>query len=357
MSFFTNLPKDNRKCTKTDTPFDLSLSDCLACSGCVSADEVGALSADTSFILDLSPQTSFILSPQSKVNIFNVYRAGNMSYKEFECVLSSFLKARFNVYKIVDTSCMRSKIYEEVYKEYLATDHMIISACPGVVTYVERTAPHLIGYLSRVKSPQQMAFSLVKGTRTVSVMPCHDKKLENGRDGLALDFILTTREFCQVLGKLGFEAFIKSGATNFHGLEKMEITQWNIGTSSGGYSESILRRFHSVKIVKDENGVKEYVVDDGSIISQITGLENTLNYLRRSRTKGAGYKMAEIFICKNGCIGGPGQERINSVEMDLKEYNFCGKEQPDIHHLPPELEEKRTFKQIKVKRVGFKVDW
>lgn len=280
-----------------------------------------------------------------------------MSYREFESALSSFLKTKFNIHKIIDTSFMRSKIYEEVYREYLATNHLVISACPGVVTYIERTAPHLIKYLSRVKSPQQMAFSLVKGSRTISVMPCYDKKLENGRDGVNLDFVLTTREFRQVLDELGFGAFIKSRAMNLCDMEKMEITQWNIGTSSGGYSESILRRYSSVEVVKDRNGIKEYVVNDGSIISQITGLENSINYFRRSKVKGARYKMAEIFLCKNSCIGGPGQERINDIEMDLKEYNLCGKEQPDIHYSPSDLEEKRTFKQVKAKRVDFKVDW
>ncbi|ADM11548.1 putative iron hydrogenase [Encephalitozoon intestinalis ATCC 50506] len=357
MSFFAGLSKNNQKCIKTDTPFNLSLSDCLACSGCVTTDEAGALSADISFVRDSAPQTSFVLSPQSKVNIFNIYGKGNMSYREFEGALSSFLRAKLNVRRIVDTSSMRRKIYKEIYKEYLATDHLVISACPGVVAYVERTAPHLIDYLSRVKSPQQMAFSLVKGDRTVSVMPCQDKKLESGRDGVKFDHVLTTREFRRVLDELEFELFLKANSWNHHEIEDMEVTQWNIGTSSGGYAEFILSKHRSVKKIKDRNGIREYMVDDGGIVSQITGLENSINYFKISKTKGPKYKMAEVFLCKNSCIGGPGQERINSVEVDSAEYNIYGKEQPEIYYSDPGLEEKRTFRPVSVKRIDFKVDW
>ncbi|CAD26617.2 hypothetical protein [Encephalitozoon cuniculi GB-M1] len=357
MSFFADLPKDNKKCIKIGSPLALSLSDCLACSGCVSADEAGALSEDLSFVLDLSPQTSFVLSPQSKINIFNLYREDGMEYREFEAVLSSFLRSKFNIHRIVDTSYLRSKIYEETYREYMATNHLIVSACPGVVTYIERTAPYLIGYLSRVKSPQQMAFSLVKGSRTVSVMPCQDKKLENGRDGVKFDFILTTRGFCKALDSLGFRRPARASGKSLCSMEEAETTQWNIGTSSGGYAEFILGKHCVVETREIRNGIKEHLLDDGRTISQITGLENSINYFKSSKTKGPRHKMTEIFLCKNGCIGGPGQERVNDVEMDIREYDRNGREQPRIFYSSPGLEEKRVFREVKAKRVDLRVDW
>lgn len=357
MSFFQGLSRDNQRCVKTDTPLEISLNDCLACSGCVTADEAESLAGDLSFTKDLGPRTSFVLSPQSKTNMFNIHRKSGMSYREFEAALSAFLRSKFDVGRIVDTSYMRTRVYEEIHKEYLATDHLVVSACPGVVTYVERTAPHLIGYLSRVKSPQQMAFALVKGARTVSVMPCHDKKLENGRDGVGFDFVLTTREFHRAINGLGFEAFIGAGPRTPHEMDVSEMTQWNIGTSAGGYAESVVGRYALEETRDVRAGVREHLLSDGSVISQITGLENSINYFKSSKAKGPRYRMADVFLCKGSCIGGPGQERVNDVSADALEYDANGREQPAVEHTDSELGLKRSFKHVRVKRVDFKVDW
>lgn len=381
--FFKGMTTDAQKCVKTETPFDLSLNDCLACSGCITDHEPGLLSVDLSFVDNPTVKTSFVISPQSKVNLFNIYGAGRMSYRTFETLLSIFLKDKFNVFKIVDTSYMRSKIYEETYKEYLGEKHLIISSCPGTVMYIEKTAPHLIKYLSRVKSPQQMAFSLVKGSRTVSVMPCYDKKLENGRDGVQFDYVLTTIDFYKVLNDLGFDILVRiynkdllneSGSglkheermgdatekTNMEeglGMDPWERTQWNIGSSSGGYTEFIAKKSPKCVVTKVKKGIEEYEVFENEVISQITGLENSINYFKSSKVRGPVYKMTEIFLCQNSCIGGPGQLRTNKIETDIEAYKECGKEQPTVFYLEADLDEKREFNEEKVKKINFKVEW
>lgn len=73
---------------------------------------------------------------------------------------------------------------------------ILSSACPGWICYAEKTHPHILPHLSRLKSPQALAGTLLKtvlshrlGIRPdqiwhVSIMPCFDKKLEASREEL-----------------------------------------------------------------------------------------------------------------------------------------------------------------------------
>ena len=77
---------------------------------------------------------------------------------------------------------------------------MLSSSCPGWVCYAEKVqGAAVLPLLSKVKSPQQVAGSLLKyglaagkqvapeRTYHVTVMPCFDKKLEASRDDPNLD--------------------------------------------------------------------------------------------------------------------------------------------------------------------------
>ncbi|PHH85610.1 hypothetical protein CDD83_166 [Cordyceps sp. RAO-2017] len=73
---------------------------------------------------------------------------------------------------------------------------VLASSCPGWVCYAEKTHPHVLPHLSRVKSPQALMGTLLKTTLSralgippgriwhLAVMPCFDKKLEASRDEL-----------------------------------------------------------------------------------------------------------------------------------------------------------------------------
>ncbi|TBU17501.1 hypothetical protein CWI40_011550 [Ordospora colligata] len=362
MSFFDGIQKEGLGCIKESTTAKVSLDDCLACSGCVSTEELDVLTRDPSSAIDREAKTSFVISPQSKANIFDIYQSERINYRMFEKGLCVFLKNSFNVDQIVDTSYVRSKVYEEIYKEYLATEHLIVSSCPGVVTYVERTAPHLLEYLSLVKSPQQMAYSLVSRNKSVSVMPCQDKRLENGRDLVMFDAILTTKEFHSVLRSLSFDVFINEFDDECE-VETHEMTQWNIGTSTGGYTEFVVGKECLSRLSVVKEGVVEHIVSSGDVLCQITGLENSINYFNASRANGPKYKMAEVFLCKGGCIAGPGQEGIGKTSTES--YDRYGKEKHKMIYsifgeeesIRGAMEQKREFAAVDMKRKTFKVDW
>lgn len=73
---------------------------------------------------------------------------------------------------------------------------ILTSSCPGWICYAEKTHPHILPHLSRLKSPQALMGTLLKTTLSrklgispdriwhVAIMPCFDKKLEASREEL-----------------------------------------------------------------------------------------------------------------------------------------------------------------------------
>lgn len=76
------------------------------------------------------------------------------------------------------------------------TKPILTSSCPGWICYAEKTHPHILPHLSRLKSPQALMGTLLKTTISrklgispdriwhVAIMPCFDKKLEASREEL-----------------------------------------------------------------------------------------------------------------------------------------------------------------------------
>jgi iron only hydrogenase large subunit-like protein len=113
---------------------------------------------------------------------------------------------------VVDTNVAREACLvlgaEEVMKSMLkgsntedsaqkqAKKPILTSSCPGWICYAEKTHPHVLPHLSRLKSPQALMGTLLKTTLSrklgispdriwhVAIMPCFDKKLEASREEL-----------------------------------------------------------------------------------------------------------------------------------------------------------------------------
>jgi iron only hydrogenase large subunit-like protein len=73
---------------------------------------------------------------------------------------------------------------------------ILASSCPGWICYAEKTHPHILPHLSRLKSPQALMGTMLKTTLAkklgippnriwhLAIMPCFDKKLEASREEL-----------------------------------------------------------------------------------------------------------------------------------------------------------------------------
>ena len=251
----------------TAPPAQISLTDCLACSGCVTSAEAVLVSLQShSEVLDtldkfaeLRPpwlQTGnqngmvngmsgheddgkiFIasVSPQSRASLAATY---NVSEREAGYMISQLLSGPCGLRAggqhgsgftwVVDTNVMREACLvaaaEEVQQALASPSEgqkkpVLTSACPGWICYVEKTYPHILPHLSKLKSPQALTGTLFKSVLAknfglppekiwhMAVMPCFDKKLEasrgeltslawNGREADAVrdvDCVVTARE-------------------------------------------------------------------------------------------------------------------------------------------------------------------
>ncbi|KAF5870028.1 putative iron only hydrogenase large subunit domain-containing protein [Botrytis fragariae] len=219
-------------------PAQISLTDCLACSGCVTSAEAVLVSlqshAEVLSQLDSAPGLRLhksatgtgisvegleqggkiyvaSVSPQSRASIAATFgvterEAGYM----IEHLLSGpkGIKNRA-VYRnafqwVVDTNITREACLVLGAEEVIASMNgaeetkkpILTSSCPGWVCYAEKTHPHVLPHLSRMKSPQALMGTLIKTTLSrklgispdriwhVAVMPCFDKKLEASREEL-----------------------------------------------------------------------------------------------------------------------------------------------------------------------------
>jgi iron only hydrogenase large subunit-like protein len=232
-------------------PAQISLTDCLACSGCVTSAEAVLVSmqshAEVLQELDSGPSLRLSgnkagtgisienldsggriyvasVSPQSRASIAATFgvserEAGNM----IEHLLSGpkGIKNRA-VYRnsfqwVVDTNIAREACLvlgadevmtsipsggdkengvENGVAKKQPSKPILTSSCPGWICYAEKTHPHVLPHLSRLKSPQALMGTLLKTTLSrklgispdriwhVAIMPCFDKKLEASREEL-----------------------------------------------------------------------------------------------------------------------------------------------------------------------------
>jgi iron only hydrogenase large subunit-like protein len=248
-------------------PAQISLTDCLACSGCVTSAEAVLVSLQShSEVLDtLNKYREFkapwlgngqeqengfghgqevddrifvaTVSPQSRASLAATY---NVSEREAGFMISQLLSGPYGLRAggkhgsgftwILDTNALREACLvasaDEVQQvldkpaEGDTKKPVLNSACPGWVCYAEKTHPHILPHLSKLKSPQALSGTLVKSVLAkkfgvppekvwhLAVMPCFDKKLEasrkeltshtwHGQEGDAIrdvDCVITARE-------------------------------------------------------------------------------------------------------------------------------------------------------------------
>ncbi len=232
-------------------PAQISLTDCLACSGCVTSAEAVLVSmqshAEVLQELDSGPALRLCrntagtgieienretggriyvasVSPQSRASIAATFgvterEAGYM----IEQLLSGpqGIKSRAvyrNVFQwVVNTNVAREACLvlgadelmasmltgegkpngvEDAPAQKQPSKPILTSSCPGWICYAEKTHPHVLPHLSRLKSPQALTGTLLKTTLSrklrispdkiwhVAIMPCFDKKLEASREEL-----------------------------------------------------------------------------------------------------------------------------------------------------------------------------
>jgi iron only hydrogenase large subunit-like protein len=218
------------------------------------------------------------------------------------------------------------------------TKPILTSSCPGWICYAEKTHPHILPHLSRLKSPQALMGTLLKTTLSrklgispdriwhVAVMPCFDKKLEASREELTdvywgqqsgqkrgvrdVDCVITSKEILMLAATRGinFAALPHEplSATHLESFPDPKLRQFlfpqgrrhksngkPVAGTSGGNLYYILEHFSSqhlgssIQVARGRNSdVVEYTVTSSSgepilRAAKYYGFRNIQNLVRR----------------------------------------------------------------------------
>ncbi|KAL1430261.1 hypothetical protein MTO96_015141 [Rhipicephalus appendiculatus] len=271
----------------------ITLTDCLACSGCVTSAETVLITQQSSEQLYTVLKENAEL-PEEKRKLIVVTIAppgGCLICWEVRCWLrecfgkvdrifsrrwvglsSCFSLGHFGAHYVLDSTFGREFALIEVLQDFIErwarrdSDRnalpLLASSCPGFVCYAEKThGDVLLPHISRARSPQQIMGSLVKkflagrlGKKPdqiyhVSVMPCYDKKLEASRADF-YDEIYSTRDVDCVITSVEVESMLVKEDKSFgelasaasDSLFRCEVggrPYRHPGSGSGGYCEYV----------------------------------------------------------------------------------------------------------------------
>ncbi|KAK9451508.1 iron hydrogenase [Limtongia smithiae] len=353
-------------------PAQINLTDCLACSGCITSAEsvLVSLQSHTELLSVLrtsrarcddknetgecggecSPEEKnkkkkvFVASVAHQVRA-SLAAAYDISIATVDAKLVTLFRDILGFQYLVGTGVGRQISLAYSTEEVMTSSQdrrgpILASACPGWICYVEKTHPHVIPYLSAIKSPQQITGSLLKrlimraneavaagDIYHVSIMPCFDKKLEASRPDFQeegsgvrdVDCVITTKEVVQLLIDEGLDFANIAPAANEEDIgsalsalappEFPSDMSWssNEGSSSGGYLDAVLRAYAErekgdaeIKVVPGKNAdMLEFQVvrADGSIAAkaaQVYGFRNIQNLVRKLKTGGVATKRTVV---------------------------------------------------------------
>jgi iron only hydrogenase large subunit-like protein len=252
---------------KPQGPTQISLTDCLACSGCVTTAEavlvslqshsevLNTLDSARGVAISESGQVEGLedgerrifvasVSPQTRASLAAVC-GGGITEKQAGVMLERMLRGELakggkwgNGFTwVVDTNTARDACLvlgaDEVLSQTSGPKPVITSSCPGWVCYAEKSHPYVLPHLSKVKSPQALLGTLLKTTISkrlgippsriwhLAIMPCFDKKLEASREELMdtvwdpatgagvrdVDCVITSKEIFTLAESRGIDFF------------------------------------------------------------------------------------------------------------------------------------------------------
>ncbi|XP_070855140.1 probable cytosolic Fe-S cluster assembly factor GE22682 [Drosophila suzukii] len=362
-SCFEESMSGNQKLKKVE----ITLQDCLACSGCITSVE-GVLINQQSLdeLLKVLSENSkkkafgecdnvrtivFTVATQPLLSLAQRYQMGAEDAARHLTGYFRSLGADYVLCTKVADDLALLECRQEFMERYRENNSltMLSSSCPGWVCYAEKTHGNFIlPFVATTRSPQQIMGVLVKqfladklnipGSRIyhVTVMPCYDKKLEASRDDFFsklnnaqdVDCVITSVEVEQMLTERQRTlAEYDPDDLDWPWSEiRPEFMVWaHEATLSGGYAEHIFK-FAARELFNKETpeelefkqlrnrDFREITLEkDGKAVLKFAianGFRNIQNLVQKlKRGKGAHYHFVEIMACPSGCVNGGAQVR------------------------------------------------
>jgi len=224
---------------------------------------------------------------------------------------------------------------------------LLTSCCPGWVSFCKKLYPDLVKYLSSCKSPQQMFGALINNyfaekegisstdMFVVSIVPCLAKKVElleseNTNVGQDVDVAISTKELSTLLKSQNIDLTVLKDES-FDGLFGSASGAGAIFGSTGGVSEAVMRTAShflianapadlEYEMIRGLEGVRRATLElagERVNIAIVTGLKNLPPLLEEVKKDKDKYQFIEVMACDGGCIGGPGQPKVDANKSSI----------------------------------------
>jgi len=304
------------------TKVNITLQDCLACSGCVTTSEELILEQHSyeSFFKNYNEtlanddELSLVISisPTCRISLLNYLKFDNLNVVD-EWLLQSFAKIfqkknNSNQLYITSTQIGKELSNIELNKHVIPLNTQEKSemgpkftvVCPGVVLYIEKQHNSLTPNFVKIKPEMSMLGNYLKKVvfaeedkklYHLSIMPCFDKKLEsskNGEDDLDVDCVLTPKEIINMFidndvslkpPQVPFDDAKRMNLMNVYKNEDLANLAWMIDeaeieaeNSSGGYAYRYIKEYKA--FLEQENSSLELEIQVES------GKNNDIKYYK-----------------------------------------------------------------------------
>ncbi len=334
----TNIKYDLNKC---------SYPICIGCGQCVINCPNEALEFKENYkevkrLIDTNEKVIIaLLSPAAKASILNYYDLSNENLIENK-LIGCLKKIGFDyvfdggfgndLFILEETAELIDRL---TYKKSLP---LLTSFCPAFVNYLQIYNSDLLDNVSKCKIPSVMHSNIIKKyfcdrkgfeinkIVIVNITTCKAEKTLKNCD---YDYSISVSELIKLIEEDNIKINLCENK-EYDQLVGLSSSSGQLSGVLGGLSESIVRTLYSVllnktiknnEIVFDDlrniNGIKEVSIIINKIkikIAVVEGMKNFENIIRNDYYKN--FHLIEVMNCKNGCIGGTGQDKktiINSL--------------------------------------------
>uniref|UniRef100_A0A336LLA2 CSON009993 protein n=1 Tax=Culicoides sonorensis TaxID=179676 RepID=A0A336LLA2_CULSO len=349
---------------------EITLADCLACSGCITSAEGVLITQQSQEELlrvlkenetakktgDLE-KVKLIVFTISQQPVLSLAKRYGLDVETCASKLSGYFKS-LGADLVLGTKIADDLALIEARNEFLDRFNaesienkknlpMLASSCPGWVCYAEKTHGNFIlPYISTARSPQQIMGVLVKQllaqTRGlpsnkiyhVTIMPCYDKKLEASREDF-FNEVLESRDVDCVITSIEIEQMFEKAGQELNSMSESQFDwPWsskvpekqiyaNELSGSGGYSDHIFK-FAAKRLFDEEVTCLEYkplrnpdfkeiiLERNGEVLLRFAianGFRNIQNLVQKLKRGKSVYHYVEVMACPSGCLNGGAQNR------------------------------------------------
>lgn len=280
---------------------------CIACGACVYQCPFGAI-MDKSYILDVID----IIKKSENNTRYKVFAvvapaiSSQFTYAKLGQVISGLKKLGF--YTVIEAALGADMVADAESRELVEKGKLTSSCCPAFVSYIEKSFPELLPFVSHNLSPMATISKYIKENeapcKVVFIGPCTAKKAEVKKDGVReyVDSALTFEEL---------QALFDSRELDITALDEDVLDNASyfgrIFARCGGLSDAVAQ---AIKEHGDEFDLNAVSCD---------GIEQCRLALLKLSKGVLDANFIEGMACAGGCIGGAGcltHGAKNKAEVD-----------------------------------------